>query len=215
MSPRQSWVWCNGCPTKLIFARRVGTDRKVPYEHADQPPFSDHAAGAHVIISGTAWVPGDAIEDFRVRFEISEDKARELVSGYPFHRPHRCDLTTTAAAPLTDRIRRAVESRAFRYVGERELQAGLLEAFTLDDLHPQPEVHLRDAGRIDFIVSGDRRVGVEVKIQGSIENVLRQLQRYAPHVDELVLVTTKHNHRFLPDTVGEKPLHVVLMRSGL
>lgn len=85
---RSPWVWCReiGCDTKLLFASRNG--RRLPYEYTDRPPFSDEATGCHVLVAGQAMTPAEAIEDFRVRFEVAEDKARDLVSGYPFHRPH-------------------------------------------------------------------------------------------------------------------------------
>lgn len=92
MTPaRKPWTWCNqpGCETKLRFARRNG--RVLPYEYDDRAPFSLEAAGCHVIVDGEAWTPREAIEHFQTRGEgRSEDAARVLVSGYPFHRPHQC-----------------------------------------------------------------------------------------------------------------------------
>lgn len=101
---RRPWAWCRepGCDTKLIFATRdAGTPaaRTVPYEYADRAPFAVESVGCHVLIAGQAMTPGDAIEDFQVRLGISDDKARELVSGYPFHRPHHHDPSTTSTDP--------------------------------------------------------------------------------------------------------------------
>lgn len=92
--PKKPWVWCNqrGCDTKLTFARPAGTTadaKRRPYEYDDVAPFSPESIGCHVLIAGEAWNPLDLIEDFQVRLGISETKARELVTGYPFHRPHR------------------------------------------------------------------------------------------------------------------------------
>ena len=86
---RRPWSWCreDDCDTKIIFATHEG--RRLPYEYADREPFAVEATGAHVLVSGQAFTPREAIEDFMVRLCISEDSARELVSGYPFHRPHR------------------------------------------------------------------------------------------------------------------------------
>lgn len=100
MPPKKPWVWCRetGCDTKLIFATRYpGTPsaRLVPYEYADRAPFSLESTGCHVIIAGQqSMTPGEAIEDFKVRLGISDEKARELVAGYPFHRPHFHEPTT-------------------------------------------------------------------------------------------------------------------------
>jgi hypothetical protein len=88
MGAKKPWTWCReiGCDTKIIFAARNG--RALPYEHTDRAPFSIEATGAHVLISGQTFTPREAIEDFQTRLGIAEDKARELVSGYPFHRLH-------------------------------------------------------------------------------------------------------------------------------
>lgn len=82
--------WCrdDGCDIKVILARRAFTGTWAAYEATDRPPFSMEAAGCHVVVAGQAWKPADLIEDFMTRYEISEAKARELVEGYPFHRPH-------------------------------------------------------------------------------------------------------------------------------
>lgn len=83
-------IWCReeSCDTRIIFARHAGTQKWVPFEYADQVPFSDAAVNSMVIVAGEAWSPRDLIQDFRTRFEIGEESARELVSGYPWHRPH-------------------------------------------------------------------------------------------------------------------------------
>lgn len=82
--------WCREkpCDVKVILARRALTDRWACFEADDQPPFSAASAGCLVIVAGQAWKPLDLIEDFQTRFEITESAARELVAGYPFHRPH-------------------------------------------------------------------------------------------------------------------------------
>jgi len=85
-----------------VFARRADQGKgaaKVPYEHTDREPFSATALGCHVLVAGVAWVPRDLIEHFMTTFEISEDRARQLVEGYPFHRPHHHETNDTTGAP--------------------------------------------------------------------------------------------------------------------
>lgn len=95
--PKAPWFWCNraGCETRLIFARRAGTGaqgRRYPYEWDDVEPFALASTGAHVLVAGEAFTPTELIEHFQVTSGgMPEDKARELVAGYPWHRPHRCD----------------------------------------------------------------------------------------------------------------------------
>lgn len=65
-------------------------------------------------------------------------------------------------------------------------------------------------GRVDFRVGS---TAVELKVQGSAANVLRQLERYAddPSITDVVLVTTSAKHQRMPPSVGSKPLHVVYL----
>ena len=88
MAAYKPWVWCRepGCDTKLIFATRNG--RRLPYEAQDRPPFETESIGCHVIVDGQAFTVAEALEHFQVRYEATTQKARELASGYPWHRPH-------------------------------------------------------------------------------------------------------------------------------
>jgi hypothetical protein len=65
-------------------------------------------------------------------------------------------------------------------------------------------------GRVDLCLGS---VVIELKVQGTADAVLRQLQRYAhdPTVSTLVLVTTSAKHRAMPATLGPKPLHVIYL----
>lgn len=93
--------WCRepGCDTRVVLARRAFTGTWLAVEATDRPPFSMESAGCVVVVAGQAWDPRDLIEDFMTRFETSEPKARELVEGYPFHRPHMCTTPTTEETP--------------------------------------------------------------------------------------------------------------------
>jgi hypothetical protein len=64
--------------------------------------------------------------------------------------------------------------------------------------------------RVDFLVG---RLALELKVDGSAAAILRQLDRYAesPDVDDLVLVTTRHSHRFATTKLRGKPIHVICM----
>jgi hypothetical protein len=82
------------------------------------------------------------------------------------------------------------------------------------------EVDLGDAGRIDFMVRCRTLphvldVGVEVKVDGGADAVLRQLATYLEHPDVagIVLVTTKAAHRGLPRELHDKPIEIVWLRD--
>ncbi|MCM0619812.1 hypothetical protein [Nocardioides bruguierae] len=88
-SPRRSWEWCRvpGCDQRIRWARV--NDRPRAFEWEDRPPFTPEAGDALVLVNGQAFTPREAIEHYQVRLEITEAAARELVSGYPFHRLHQ------------------------------------------------------------------------------------------------------------------------------
>lgn len=51
-------------------------------------------------------------------------------------------------------------------------------------------------------------IGIECKVDGSAGAVLEQLLRYEPHVDGLILVTSRASHRFPPRALN-LPFRVV------
>lgn len=104
-----------------------------------------------------------------------------------------------------------IRRHEYHYSGEADLQAGLWVV-----LSPIPgaarEVRLGSRDRIDFLVG---RVGVEVKVGGTLAEVVRQLLRYAERdeIDSLVLVTTQQRHRGAPRELNGKPVLVIWMGS--
>lgn len=214
--------WCNqiGCDTKIIFARVAGTDRRIPLEARDRETFSTDATGALVVVAGEAWKPRDLIEHFQTRLGgISEEKARDLVAGYPSHRPHGHDRDEQAPEPTGDTtgageaIADVLRGVRFSYSSEDQLQRGIASAFNRAGLVFRREVKLSDADRIDFLVGS---TGVEVKVTGSVDNVTRQLARYAAHdsVRELVLVTTVARHDTIPRVIAGVSVRVAFVRGA-
>lgn len=121
--------------------------------------------------------------------------------------------------PVADTIEKAILGWRFMYGDEKALQNGIEVALHRAGLDVTREVSLNPRGRVDFLVqttAGGRRprTGLEVKVAGSLEAVMRQLQCYAPHVDDLVLVTTKPRHAQLPALVGHKACRVVPIRGA-
>lgn len=79
---------CNGCDVSVILAFNPLTTHWRAFEAAERIPWSNESAGCYVIIHGQAWRPIDYVEDVRVRNELTEEKAKELAAGWPWHRPH-------------------------------------------------------------------------------------------------------------------------------
>lgn len=100
------------------------------------------------------------------------------------------------------------------FVTEADLQRELQNALSAAGVASVREVVLSaDAGRID-ILSGS--IGVEVKVKGTLQDVSRQLSRYAAcqEIEELVLVTTRPSHLAVSETMHGKPVHVVHISGG-
>jgi hypothetical protein len=106
----------------------------------------------------------------------------------------------------------ALRTRRYRYANEDDLQLGITQVLTLERVPFVREVRLAPREKIDFMVG---RIGVEVKIKGSFSSVARQLLRYAPHVDALVLVTGRSQLDRMPPTLGGKPVRVVALLGGI
>ena len=110
----------------------------------------------------------------------------------------------TTAKEIAD----ALNSYHFSYQNEAELQTGIGFVLTQMKIEFSREVRLTKKDRIDFLVD---KIGIEVKTDGALAAVTRQLWRYAecPEIDALILVTTRQAHRNMPDTLLGKPLFVI------
>ena len=113
---------------------------------------------------------------------------------------------------ITGAIADALLARRFRYVRESDLHEGIAETLKGAGIFFEREKHLSDEGRVDF---GCPPVAVEVKVDGALSAVTRQLMRYADLtvVEAVVLVTTKMRHRNMPAAMRGKPLRVVYLSS--
>lgn len=124
--------------------------------------------------------------------------------------------TAKAMGPLITTGALAVKQALARYrmpvTPERALQDAVETALFREGFNPQREV-TRGDDRIDFLVGS---VGVELKVKGSVGDVIRQLARYAawPDITELLLVTTQQGHidSRLAE-IGGKPLFFHLARG--
>lgn len=107
-------------------------------------------------------------------------------------------------------IRRA----GFSSANEGDLQAGIAEVLRGASIPFEREAVLGDGDRIDFLCG---RLGIEVKVDGSISEVTRQLWRYAQHpeISVLMLVTVRAKHIGLPREINGKPIRIVVLLRGL
>ena len=101
----------------------------------------------------------------------------------------------------------------YAYANEAELQERLAELLRQHDVAFDREFRLSAADRPDFMVGS---TAIEVKIKGTINEVLTQLHRYAQHasIDAIVLVTSKARHRKMPAQLNGKPLVIADLLEG-
>jgi hypothetical protein len=108
-------------------------------------------------------------------------------------------------------------SSKFNFSNELELQLGIEQLLISLPVHYQKEVIFSPEDRIDFLVVLDTevKVGIEVKVDGSLISVTRQLWRYSQSslADVLVLVTTRTKHRHQPVEINGKTIFVVVLCS--
>jgi hypothetical protein len=117
------------------------------------------------------------------------------------------DATPQEVAALLRSVR-------FNYVSEDELQRGIEQVLTEAKVTFEREVRLAPHDRIDFIVNG---LGIEVKVRGATNEVIRQVQRYQEYerITAVMLVTTCSRHRDIPEMLRGKPVYVVVLQTGL
>lgn len=97
--------------------------------------------------------------------------------------------------------------RRYRYRDEASLHDALSAVLDAALVEHEHEVRI-EGGRIDFVVG---KVGIEVKVKGSVEVLRRQLEGYSTDRDlnELLVVTTRPAHKTVPDRIGDKRVRVV------
>ena len=116
------------------------------------------------------------------------------------------ETTPITATTLAD----VLAGKGYGWDSEKMLQSALYGVLELNGIDARREVTIGHCTRIDFLAA---RTGIEVKIGGSLTKVAEQLQRYAQsdQVDDLLLVTTQHEHKALEGTIGGKPVTVYVV----
>jgi len=101
-------------------------------------------------------------------------------------------------------------SHRFQCSRELELQQAVATVLTEAKLPFVREKHLSRKDRPDFLVDGC--IAIELKIDGSLTEIMRQLSRYAQHAEikVLILVTTRAMHALqVPEEFCGKRVRVV------
>lgn len=115
---------------------------------------------------------------------------------------------------MVDDLCRALRRVAFRFTSEAELHEGIATALEAASIPFEREHRFGPADRVDFFIAG---LALEVKIDGSVSAVTRQLHRYAqhPNVRAIVLATTKRRLcAGMPDALAGKPVFVITLNEA-
>lgn len=111
--------------------------------------------------------------------------------------------------PTLDDVQAAIRAHRFSYSDEDRLQEGLAAALS-GSFPVEREVRIDARSRIDLVAG---RIGVEVKVAGTVAELQRQISRYLASdlLDGLVVVTTRVGHLALPIAIHGKPVAVVTL----
>jgi|GEM_PF-1558930 len=103
----------------------------------------------------------------------------------------------------------------FRFSCEASLQNSLDELFRANQISFEREVIIGPTDRLDFLIDGG--IAVEVKINGSLPALTRQVFRYAKNdrVRCILIVTSRLRLASLSDDVNGKPVSTVYLQRGL
>ncbi len=125
-----------------------------------------------------------------------------------------CRGWDTAPARRVHAVVAAVCGSAYRWTTEVGLQNGVAEALRAAGHTVEVEVPLTERDRLDLLVDGD--IAVEVKIDGGLMPLTRQVHRYLRHerLAALVVVTPFRSLCRLPERMNDKPLRVALVRRA-
>lgn len=107
-----------------------------------------------------------------------------------------------------------LESFRFRFVTEIDLQDGIAAVFDRADIRYEREKSLNETDRPDFMVGG---IAIEVKIKGSLSELLRQASRYAgcDQVSAILVVGTPHWLPRVPVELAGKPVRSIRLIGSL
>lgn len=108
-------------------------------------------------------------------------------------------------------IAEILHAYSWHATGEREVQDAVELALSDAGVVFEREAALDAASRVDFLCG---HIAIEIKTDGSLAMVTRQLHRYAKseRVAEIVLVTTRAKHLAVPASVRGKPVRAVWLR---
>lgn len=122
------------------------------------------------------------------------------------------DKTFSAMSKL-HAVRTLLSRFRFKYANETQLQRGIERILEESKFIFAREVTIDGIGRLDFFVEGE--IAIEVKIDGSANELMRQVSRYAQsdRIRGILVVTSRATHS-LPESFNSKPVMVHSLLDG-
>ncbi|WP_411691010.1 hypothetical protein [Acinetobacter gandensis] len=111
-----------------------------------------------------------------------------------------------------------VASHKYRYSNEKELQKCLEELFIAKNIPFEREVRLSNKDIVDFVVELDiGRIGVEIKIDGARNSLLRQISRYLGHesITAVFVIGSPYWLNNLPIQLNDKGIYRYRILTGI
>lgn len=116
-----------------------------------------------------------------------------------------------------DELASIVSKHKFKYSDEKELQDGLELLFSKKDVPYRREVRLSRNDILDFVIDIDVCIGIEVKIAGSQNALLRQINRYLAHdeIKAIFVIGSPYWINNLPNILNNKPIYRHRLLTGI
>lgn len=113
-----------------------------------------------------------------------------------------------------DTLVQLIKSYRYNYTDEYGLQASIAAVLTEAGYKPIREKHIRRIGRMDLMIGG---IVIEVKVFGSVPNVMRQIGGYlgSPEVEGVLLASSVARHATVPALIKGKPVRTALLLGDL
>lgn len=114
---------------------------------------------------------------------------------------------------IIDQIANWLETWTFRFLAnEKYLHAEVYQVLKSTKYKIISEYKLGARSRIDFYLS-ESSIGVEIKIAGSVNQVMRQIHRYNAYdqISGIILITSRAKHTSIPLELNHKPVRIVFI----
>ena len=111
---------------------------------------------------------------------------------------------------MLETVAEAIGCRRYNYSCEAELQTAIASVLSDCSIPFSQEHRLNQKDRLDLKVEG---LAIEVKVGGSLTDLMRQVHRYAQseEITAVLVVTSRSKHRSLPTEMNGKPVRVLYL----